>query len=110
VEVWVSVVSQEAADWFTAATLPLLVQYCRHVIHARRLAEMLERMLSDTKSEVLVDEYDKLLHMQERESKAITLMARSMRLTQQANRNDNSKKKPQTIRSPWTTRSPSDQG
>jgi hypothetical protein len=38
--------------------------------------------------------------MQERESKAITLMARSMRLTQQANRNDNSRKKPQIIRSP----------
>ena len=109
VGVWDSIVSQEAADWFNAATLPLLAQYCRHCVHAKRIAEMIERTLYAARSEVLVTEYDKLLQLQERESKVMMVLARSMRLTQQANRNDNSRKKPQVIRSPWT-RSTADAG
>jgi hypothetical protein len=94
-------VEQEAADWFTNATMPLLAQYCRHTIHAKRIAELIEHTINSSDVMPWVEEYDKLLRLQERESKAMMLLARSMRLTQQTSRHDKSRKT-QPLRGPWT--------
>jgi len=101
--VWRAIVVQEAADWFTAATLPLLAQYCRHTVHARRVALLLETMVDRLQAEGmrLVLEYDVLLKIQDRESKAMMLLARSMRLTQQTSRHDKSRKT-QVLNTPWS--------
>lgn len=99
VEVWVGVVDNVPADWFSPATVPLLAQYCRHYIHARRIASMLERATSD-KSLELVD-YDRLLKMQERESRAIAALASKMRIAQQSTTNHRGNKAQAAARRPW---------
>lgn len=100
VEIWAAVTGAMPADWFSPATVPVLAQYCRHVIHARRVGELIERMTGDP--EFSVEEYDRLLKMQERESRAISSLATKMRLTQQATTNHRGNKRPiQAITPPW---------
>jgi hypothetical protein len=90
VEVWQSVVNAEPADWFSASTAPMLAQFCRHVVCARQIAELRERITK----KMDLDAYDKLLTMQARESRAIAQLATNMRLSQQATINHNGNKKP----------------
>ena len=99
VEVWAAVVNTEPADWFSPSTAPLLAQYCRHVIHARRVAQLIERATSDP--ELMVGDYDRLLKMQDRESRAISALATKMRVTQQATTNHRGNKRPSAARKPW---------
>lgn len=99
VEVWAAVVSVQPADWFDASNVPLLTQYCRHVIQAKRLAQLIERATSDPA--LSVGDYDKLLKMQDRESKAISSLATKMRISQQATTNHRGNKKPTAARKPW---------
>jgi hypothetical protein len=106
VEVWAAVVSAQPADWFTSATVPVLAQYCRHVVQAKRIAELIERATSHvdrkTKQPTLtVKDLDRLLKMQERESRAIASLATKMRVTQQATTNHRGNKKASVARKPW---------
>jgi hypothetical protein len=98
-EVWVSVVSSEAADWFTASTRPLLAQYCRHVVQSRRVAELLERALSDKNLEIR--DYNQLLKMQDRESRAISMLATKMRISPQSTINKRGNQRITLVRKPW---------
>lgn len=98
-EVWVAVVTAEPADWFTVSTRPLLAQYCHHVVHARRVAELIERVLSGKSLDV--DDYDQMLRMQERETRAIMMLATRMRLTQQSVTNHRGHRKLTLGRKPW---------
>jgi hypothetical protein len=43
-EIWNTVVAAEPADWFSASTRPILAQYCRHIIRARRTAELIQNL------------------------------------------------------------------
>src|SRR4051812_40805502 len=58
-EVWVSVVNDVPADWFSPSTVPLLAQYCRHVVHSGRIAGLIERAMGGPK--IRVSQYDMLL-------------------------------------------------
>src|SRR5580765_3052081 len=78
--VWRDVVNRMPAEWFPTETHPLLVQYCRHTITARRVAEMVKGYAS---GEHEVREYLALLRAQEMESRAISSLATRMRLSQQ---------------------------
>lgn len=98
-EVWHAVVSAEPADQFSASTAPLLAQYCRHVISGKRVAELIERATGDPK--LSITDYDKLLHMQERESRTIALLATKMRISQQSTINHRGNKKPTLARKLW---------
>lgn len=98
-EVWAAVVSGEEASWFTPATLPLLAQYCRHCVHARRLGEMLEKATSDV---LKVKDYERLLRMQRSESQIMMALATKMRLSQQSITNHyGHHKKTSTAQKPW---------
>lgn len=99
VEVWAAVVECQPADWFTPATAPMLAQYCRHVIHARRVAELIERATADP--DLSIKAYDRLLKMQERESRAIAALATKMRITQQATTNHRGNKQITASPKPW---------
>lgn len=90
-EFWARIVESLPGDWFTASTLPLLTQYCRHSVQARRIAELVERAGSDPDLELR--DYDRLLKMQQRESAALASLATKMRISQQSTY-DKSKKKP----------------
>jgi hypothetical protein len=98
-EVWVSVVNCEPADWFTQSTIPLLTQYCRHVVQTRRIAELIERGTSDPSLEV--KDYDRLLHMQQRESAIMMTLATKMRITNQSTINQRGNKISRTRKKPW---------
>jgi hypothetical protein len=82
---WGAVVARMPAGWFTRETHQVLATYCRHVVNARRLAEVIEAFdpawLSDEDG---LKRYDKLLAMADREGKAITMTATRLRLTPQA--------------------------
>jgi len=98
-EVWASVVNCEPADWFTQSTIPILAQYCRHVVQTRRIAELIERGTSDPSLEV--KDYDRLLHMQQRESAIIVVLATKMRITNQSIINQRGNKISRSRKKPW---------
>jgi len=95
---WVSVVDRLPADWFPRETHGLLAQYCRHVVAARRVAQLIADHEAGEGFDVEV--YDRLLKMQEREGRALSSLATRMRLSQQATY-DEKKKKPVQTRKPW---------
>lgn len=99
---WWAVVNRMPGDWFPRETHGLLAQYCRHVVGARRVAQLLAALESPkVKGEAMdLGAYDKLLKMQEREGRAISSLATRMRLTQQTTY-DRSKKKPVHAKRPW---------
>src|SRR4051812_12927427 len=81
-EIFAATVAAEPADWFPASTIPLLVQYCRHTVAARRVAELIERATGD--KNLKAKDYDRLLKMQDRESREISWLASKMRIAQQS--------------------------
>lgn len=96
---WCAVVDRMPADWFPRETFGLLVQYCRHVVAARRIAQLIAK--AEKAKAFDVDGYDKLLKMQEREGRAISSLATRMRISQQATVRAESAKKPGQIAAPW---------
>jgi hypothetical protein len=95
---WVAVVNRLPADWFPRETHPILVSYVRHIVAGRHIAQLIAKL--ERAKSVDIDEYDKLLKLQERETRAITACARSMRLTQQTTYLP-TKQKPGAVDNPW---------
>lgn len=79
---WIAVVNRMPADWFTRETHSILAQYCRHVVAANRVAQLIQQWENDDGFDI--GDYDRLLKMQEREGRAISALATRMRLTHQA--------------------------
>jgi len=85
-DVWNEIVDAMPADWFKAETFPLLKQYCRHTIEARRIAQLIDQECS---AEPLDSgAYLELLKAQKNETGALKTLAASMRLAQQSSRTD----------------------
>lgn len=109
---WSSIVNRMPADWFPRETHGLLAQLCRHLVSARRVADMiaaLETELSNeaedgkSQAEIILGAtkaFDRLYKMQEREGRAISSLSTKMRLSQQSTY-DKSKRKPGQTRKPW---------
>ena len=85
-DIWERVVANEAADVFkTAALQQLLKEYCRHCASALKLARMVEAIEALPRMEPDdLEDYDRLLKMRDRETKAIADKATKLRLTNQA--------------------------
>lgn len=96
---WWAVVNRLPADWFPRETHGMLTQYCRHVVAARKVAQLITK--SEKSRSFDVDEYDRLLKMQEREGRAISSLATRMRISQQATVRAESARKPDMIDNPW---------
>ena len=79
---WQAVVESLPADWFPKETHPLLIQYCRHIVRARRLAVLLDAIENGPR--VDQREYNRLAMMAQRETLALTTLATKMRLSQHA--------------------------
>lgn len=97
-EEWWAVVNRMPADWFPRETHGLLAQYCRHVVAARRVAQLVTA--EETGEGLDLDRYDQLLKMQEREGRALSSLATRLRITQQATVSPKAKK-PEMVRKPW---------
>ena len=95
---WNQIVSSLSADWFKRETHGLLAQYCRHVVKARQIAKLLQKVESEP--DLDLSSYDKLLKMQERESRAIASLSTKMRLAQQSTIDSENKRK-RVGRKPW---------
>lgn len=96
---WRDIVDRMPADWFTRETYPLLAQYCRHVVSSRRVAQLVATYEADGNA-LDLEQYDRLLKMQEREGRAMSSLATRMRITQHSTY-DKSKKKPLVAKRPW---------
>ena len=97
---WWAVVNRMPADWFPRETHGLLTQYCRHVVSARRVAQLITKC--EKAKPFNVDEYGKLLAMQEREGRALSSLATRMRISQQGSYDAKKTKGNSSIESqPW---------
>lgn len=95
---WWAVVNRLPADWFPRETHATLAQYCRHVVRARRLAQLIDA--AEKSAEFDLKEYRELLASEEVQSRAMSSLATRMRMTQQATF-DKEKKKPAPSRKLW---------
>jgi hypothetical protein len=96
-EEWWAIVNRMPADWFPRETHGVLAQYCRHVIAARRVAQL---VAAEEAGELDLGRYDQLLKMQEREGRALSSLATRLRITQQATVSAKAKK-PGMVKKPW---------
>ena len=74
------VVACVPAEWFAPGNVVALVQYCRHVVAARRIGEAIELALSEGRGEAL----DGLLKAQTRETRMLLQAMTALRLTPRA--------------------------
>ena len=81
-EEWHAIVNTMPADHFMRGNYPLLAQLCRHIVSARRVAHLVERVANEKVLDL--KELSALLQLQAAESASITRLSRSMRLTQQS--------------------------
>jgi hypothetical protein len=102
---WWAIVNRMPADWFPRETHSVLSQLCRHIVNARRVAQLIDAEMGADK--LSVDVYEQLLRMQARESGAIASLSTKLRITQQSTY-DKSKKKPTLVQKPWEPNDPSD--
>ncbi len=102
-DVWCETVEALPADWFPRETWPLLRQWCRHTITARRVSQLIDAAAS--RDEVQVGEVCGLLAMQAKETAALKALAASMRLSQQASYSargaGGEKSRRATVKRPW---------
>lgn len=98
-EVWAAVVNAEPADWLSPSSVPLLAQFCRHAIAARKIAELIEKATGD--KELKVRDYDRLLGMQERESRAIATLSQKLRISPHSQTNHRGNKIKGPPAKPW---------
>lgn len=100
---WRQIVDGLPADWFPRETWPLLAQFCRHTVTARRVAQLIDA--ETARPEVDVASIDKLMAMQARETASLKTLASAMRLSQQAARTDGAaataKRGGRTVKRPW---------
>lgn len=104
-EVWERIVGSEPADFIrSAASQQLLKEYCRHVESAHRVSSMIA-LIEKPNAAVDLDEYEKLLRMRDRETKALADKATKLRLTNQSRYTPQAAgtaaKKAATERKPW---------
>lgn len=95
---WKAIVGRMPEDWFPRETHQLLIQYCRHVTASKKIAGLIQNMESRG---IEIEEYDRLLKMQEREGRAMSSLATRMRISQQATYDKQRSKKSSPAKKPW---------
>jgi hypothetical protein len=86
---------------FMRGNYPLLAQLCRHIVNARRLAQLIEQCAKEKDFDR--KEFGILLQLEATESAAIMRLSRSMRLTQQAVKRLETTRHPkgERVKNPW---------
>jgi hypothetical protein len=79
---WRAIVNRLPADWFPTETHGLLAQYCTHIVRARRVRDVLNRM--ERSEDLDVREYKALLMSETQQSLAMSSLAVRMRLAHSA--------------------------
>lgn len=79
---WNAVVGSMPADWFKRETHPLLEQYCRHAVNARRIGDLIDQAMGSDPLDVA--QIKELLKMQASQTTSMKTLAASMRIAQQS--------------------------
>jgi len=100
-EEWRAIVNTMSPDHFMRGNYPILGQLCRHIVAARRIAEMINSYRK--RKDFNYRDYAELLKQQSAESSAIMRLSRSLRLTQQSifDRKMKHPRGGKTIGNPW---------
>ena len=100
-EEWRAIVSAMDPGHFMRGNYPLLAQLCRHIVNARRLAQLIEQCAKEKDFDR--KEFGILLQLEATERAAIMRLSRSMRLTQQAVKRLETTKHPkgERVQNPW---------
>ena len=80
--VWQRVVGGLPADWFGAESWGDLANYCRHEVRSNLLAQWLQKV--QQQEDIDIGEYNELLKMAERESRAMASLAIRLRIAPSA--------------------------
>jgi len=81
-EAWQYIVAGYDAGRFDRGSQPLLAQYCRHVVAARHVGQLLEA--AEKEPDLDVGAWDQLLKTQERQSARMASLATKLRITPQS--------------------------
>ena len=98
-EEWHAVVTRMPADWFPRETHQLLIQHCRLVSRARRIASLIDRY-EKRRGKFSPRDYQRLLQAEIAATRSLATLATRMRLNQ-ASTLSKKTKKPPLLRSPW---------
>lgn len=96
---WQAIAERLPADWFTRETQGLLVQYCRHIVTARRIRQLIEKL--EREEDFSMKDWAEALKMQTRESQVIASLATKMRISQQSTYDKSRKKGSGGSAKPW---------
>ena len=97
---WCAIVGAMPADHFMRGNYALLGQYCRHIVAARRVAQLIESAAKQREFDR--KEFGILLRVQAAETGSIIRLSRSMRLTQQSVMRAETTKHPKgQMKKPW---------
>jgi hypothetical protein len=96
---WIALCNAVPATYFPASTHMVLVQYCRHVVIARHLSELIRR--TSAKKKFDLRQYRQLIREHRAESVAIQSCLRQMRLTHMATYQRDRSPIPEPAPRPW---------
>jgi hypothetical protein len=83
--VWRDVVGSMSGDWLCRGSIPVLIEYARHVCRARLLESQIASFEVEwTTAPGGLERFDRMLAMADRETRAMTACARALRLTPQS--------------------------
>jgi hypothetical protein len=99
---WRDIVNRLPAEWFPRETWGLLAAYCRHLVSSRRVAALIQE--AESAEQLNIDDYDKLLKMQEREGRALSSLATRMRISQQSTLDREKRKPARLANKPWQSK------
>lgn len=103
-EEWVRICNAVPATYFPPATWVMLAQYCRHVVVARHLWQLIERMskaAASKRKRFDLARYRQLIREHRAEGVAIYACLRSMRLTHLSSYNHDRAPLPEATPKPW---------
>lgn len=84
-EVWSDIVGSCPAGWFTRKDIPLMMQLVGHIENAGNIQNAIDKFPVDKISDMeYLKIYEKLTSSFERETRAITALYRTFRITQQS--------------------------
>lgn len=83
--IWQRIVAAMPGGWFGQEHREMLTRYCEHQCRAERFSQVARKLSTrDDLTRDDIDDLDKCCKMAERESRAALALARSMRITHQA--------------------------
>ena len=83
--VWAQLVNDQPADAFAQTHVPMIEQYCRHIVQSRVLSDKIDTFQPEwLDTDDGLKRYDRLLGAHEREGRAASSLATRLRITRQA--------------------------